>query len=79
MTFYSLDFRQNFIKGSYEYMETFGLPYDYESVMHYPSYAFAKAGASVTMVPRQNRSIELGQTAGASFLDLEKVKQMYDC
>ncbi|XP_055636106.1 zinc metalloproteinase nas-14-like [Toxorhynchites rutilus septentrionalis] len=73
------NFRQNFVKGSYEYMDTFGLPYDYESLMHYPSFAFARPGSTVTMLSRQNRSSEFGQTKGASFWDLEKVKQMYEC
>lgn len=73
------EFRRNFARGTEDYMETFGLPYDYGSVMHYPTFAFARPGTSVTMVSRQNRSAELGQTDGASELDLEKVRRMYDC
>ncbi|ETN59684.1 zinc metalloproteinase nas-14 [Anopheles darlingi] len=73
------EFQQNFVKGSWEYMETFGLPYDYGSLMHYPSFAFAKAGTSVTMVSRWNSSYPLGQTDGASFYDIQKVRYMYPC
>ncbi|XP_053697328.1 zinc metalloproteinase nas-14-like [Sabethes cyaneus] len=73
------EFRQNFLKGSYDYMETFGLPYDYRSVMHYPTYAFARPGTTETMVSRQNRSATLGQTEAASTLDLEKIRRMYEC
>ncbi|XP_058825332.1 seminal metalloprotease 1 [Topomyia yanbarensis] len=73
------EFRQNFVKGSYDYMETFDLPYDYRSVMHYPTFAFARSGTDVTMVSRQNRSAELGQTEAASVLDLEKLRRMYAC
>ncbi|KFB43737.1 zinc metalloproteinase nas-14 [Anopheles sinensis] len=72
-------YRHNFAKGSWDYMETFGLPYDYGSVMHYPNYAYAKAGASVTMVSRINSSAPLGQTDGASFYDLQKIRYMYPC
>ncbi|XP_055614691.1 zinc metalloproteinase nas-14-like [Uranotaenia lowii] len=73
------EFRKNFAKGSYDYMETFDLPYDYNSVMHYPRYAFARPGTSVTMISRMDPDTELGQVEGATILDLEKVRLMYDC
>ncbi|XP_062553843.1 zinc metalloproteinase nas-14-like [Armigeres subalbatus] len=73
------EFRRNFIKGTWDYMETFGLPYDFGSVMHYPSYAFARPGTTETMVSKDNRTAQLGQTDGASELDLEKVRRMYKC
>lgn len=38
-------FVQNFGKTSWEAVETFGLPYDFDSLMHYPGNAFAKSAA----------------------------------
>ncbi|XP_058061249.1 low choriolytic enzyme-like [Anopheles bellator] len=69
------DERHNFYKGSWDYMETFGLPYDYGSLMHYPG----TLGDTVFMVSRWNASIPLGQTEGASYYDLQKVRYMYPC
>lgn len=60
-------------------METFGLPYDFKSLMHYPRHAFARRGAQYTMVARNNTEMELGQSDGPTFLDLEKVRRMYKC
>ncbi|KAG4070168.1 hypothetical protein HA402_003858 [Bradysia odoriphaga] len=42
-------FRRNFEKGGYSILTTFDLPYDYESLMHYPGNAFAKRGENVTI------------------------------
>lgn len=43
---------QNFNKMSSDVVETFDLPYDYESLMHYPKNAFAKPNTNVTIVSR---------------------------
>lgn len=43
-------FVQNFGKTNWEAVETFGLPYDFDSLMHYPGNAFAKStGDNVTI------------------------------
>lgn len=42
----------NFDKKDNDLVETFDLPYDYESLMHYPNNAFAKPGANVTIVSK---------------------------
>jgi len=56
--------------------ETLGSPYDYGSVMHYGSTSFAVSGFQ-TIVPKSNA--EIGQRDGASDLDFEKLKLLYQC
>ncbi|KAL4148097.1 hypothetical protein QTP88_002399 [Uroleucon formosanum] len=57
---------------------TFGLPYDYTSVMHYPRYAFSKNGKE-TIVAKHEPSMSLGQRTAATVNDLRKVNAMYNC
>lgn len=46
---YLSEFHGNFRKVSKIHVETFDLPYDFDSLMHYPTNAFAKPGANATM------------------------------
>lgn len=55
----------------------FGEPYDYNSVMHYSSYAFSK-NFKHTIQPFE-KDAEIGQRDGASKIDLNKVRKMYGC
>ncbi|XP_025410001.1 low choriolytic enzyme-like [Sipha flava] len=57
---------------------SFGLPYDYTSVMHYPRFAFSKNGKE-TIVAKYDSSMALGQRNGATVNDLRKVNAMYNC
>lgn len=47
--FFNVEYHQNFRKADDTVAETFGLPYDFDSLMHYPANAFAKPGTNVTM------------------------------
>lgn len=60
-------------------MDTFGLPYDYHSLMHYPRHAFARKGKKYTMIAINDTNMELGQSEAPTFLDLEKVRRLYSC
>lgn len=75
--------KQNFIKISEKYLTTFNLPYDFKSLMHYPRHAFSKDKKSYTMTAKNDTTIELGQIdlikGGPTYLDLEKVRRMYNC
>lgn len=44
--------RHNFEKKDNDLVETFELPYDYDSLMHYPNGAFAKPGKNVTIASK---------------------------
>lgn len=75
--------KHNFAKVSQKYSTTFNLPYDTNSLMHYPRHAFSKDGKSYTMTAKNNTNMELGQIdlkkGGPTDLDLEKVRRMYNC
>lgn len=45
-------FYSNFGKAGNDIADTFGLPYDFESLMHYPSNAFAKTNKNVTIISK---------------------------
>lgn len=47
----------NFAKSPPDFTETFGLPYDFDSLMHYPRGAFAKPGTNATIVSKVSYKI----------------------
>ncbi|XP_031632721.1 zinc metalloproteinase nas-4 [Contarinia nasturtii] len=71
--------RHNFAKKDNDLVETFNLPYDYDSLMHYPKNAFAKRGTNYTIVAKHNTSRKLGQINSPSEYDVEKIRRMYNC
>ena len=58
-----------------EYCTVQDLPYDYESVMHYDSHAFAKG--SEPTITKLDGSIEFGQRNGFSELDIKGINRYY--
>nr|XP_014344695.1 PREDICTED: astacin-like metalloendopeptidase isoform X2 [Latimeria chalumnae] len=66
----------NFVERN---LETFGLPYDYHSVMHYGKYAFSKTHGKPTIVPIPNPNQIIGQVDGFTTLDYAKLNTLYDC
>ncbi|XP_063220558.1 zinc metalloproteinase nas-14-like [Bacillus rossius redtenbacheri] len=70
----------NFLARPPEEVQTAGAPYDYGSVMHYPSTAFSKDGISATIVPRENKALfSIGQRDSYSRVDLAKLNRLYKC
>lgn len=73
----------NFDKVSEKYSTTFDLPYDFNSLMHYPRHAFSMDGKSFTMIKRNDSTFELGpldlKNARPSKIDYEMINRMYNC
>ncbi|XP_073942748.1 seminal metalloprotease 1-like isoform X2 [Choristoneura fumiferana] len=65
----------NFAKYTNDTVTDFGVPYDYESVMHYPETAFSKNG-NRTIIPLQE-NVKVGQRDGLSESDILKLNKMY--
>lgn len=66
-----------FEKLSPLYITDFGVPYDYNSIMHYAEKAFTKNGKS-TIVPLTSGA-KIGQRLGLSINDIRKINLMYKC
>jgi hypothetical protein len=54
-----------------------GLPYDYDSVLHYSEKAFSKNGEQ-TIKPKK-AGVRIGQRKTMSPNDIEEVRRFYDC
>ena len=81
------DKKHNFKKRSNEQASTFGVPYDFDSVMHYSDREFSKNGLK-TIVPVIEPincdgitcpNCKIGQRFGVSICDIELVRKMYEC
>ncbi|XP_068239406.1 zinc metalloproteinase nas-4-like isoform X5 [Palaemon carinicauda] len=68
----------NFEKYNWDKIQTLGVPYDLESVMHYGPYAFAAKELQPTIIPRET-GVEIGQRRGFSKRDIEKLQKLYNC
>uniref|UniRef100_A0A0N5BD97 Metalloendopeptidase n=1 Tax=Strongyloides papillosus TaxID=174720 RepID=A0A0N5BD97_STREA len=69
--------RFNFDKTSLANTETFGIPYDYGSVMHYPRYAFG-TGDKLTMIPKNPLYLNsIGQGEKMQFNDAKALNLIY--
>ncbi|XP_055347669.1 uncharacterized protein LOC129594844 isoform X2 [Paramacrobiotus metropolitanus] len=68
--------RDQFAK--HEEGNTYGLPYDYESVMHYKYNAFAKDSSIPTILPTVKKS-RVGQNKNLSPLDIVRIYRRFHC
>ncbi|XP_063600701.1 zinc metalloproteinase nas-4-like [Penaeus indicus] len=68
----------NFQKYSWSTIQSLGVDYDLESVMHYGPYAFAKDRSKPTIIPRQ-MGAEIGQRRSLSPKDILKLQLLYNC
>uniref|UniRef100_A0A2A4K808 Metalloendopeptidase n=1 Tax=Heliothis virescens TaxID=7102 RepID=A0A2A4K808_HELVI len=65
----------NFAKYSNDTVTDFGVPYDYDSVMHYPEKAFSVNGNKTIIPTKEN--VTIGQRQGLSESDILKLNKMY--
>ncbi|XP_041359689.1 blastula protease 10-like [Gigantopelta aegis] len=71
---------KNFRKFRPERVTSFGVKYDYTSIMHYGKKAFSKGGKFTTMVTLDSRFQDvIGKARKISFSDAKVVNLMYDC
>ncbi|XP_073529548.1 astacin-like metalloendopeptidase [Phyllobates terribilis] len=75
---------QNIDRGNYGNFDmaegnTFNLPYDYTSVMHYHRFAFSLRDSLSTIVPKPDAYVPIGQRSGMSSLDVMKINANYGC
>ena len=69
----------NFNKKTQQVVTGLGLPYDYDGLMHYGAYAFAKNRSEPTIVKIKNTGGSIGQRKGFSSTDLKQINLLYDC
>lgn len=69
--------QHNFFKYSQEKVDTLQEPYDYQSIMHYSAFAFAKDPQKQTIIPKIPTMI--GQRSGLSPMDIRKIGKLYSC
>ncbi|CAF1668313.1 unnamed protein product, partial [Didymodactylos carnosus] len=67
----------NFNKYTASATDTLGLPYDYESVMHYSRTAFSTNGKP-TIVPKNSNAV-IGQRDRLSNIDTAEIRAYYKC
>lgn len=71
--------RLQFQKYTNAEVTSFGLPYDYESLMHYGSHEFAQNPGEYTIRPKPGtgNGVETGQRLAPSSLDIKKINLGY--
>nr|XP_045625357.1 zinc metalloproteinase nas-1-like [Procambarus clarkii] len=68
------------VTGKADYLSTLGLPYQYNSVMHYSIYAFTKGsefGSTITL--NRNFPGEPGKGNGFARIDVASINRYYEC
>uniref|UniRef100_U5EEX0 Metalloendopeptidase n=1 Tax=Corethrella appendiculata TaxID=1370023 RepID=U5EEX0_9DIPT len=72
------DKKGNFNKHDFDWVTSFGIEYDYDSVMHYGKYGFAIDSSKETIKPLDPNA-EVGQRLELSPKDIQKLNRMYRC
>ncbi|XP_071539115.1 uncharacterized protein [Panulirus ornatus] len=73
---------QNFKKteGHYGFLMTMGVPYDYSSILQYPSWGFAKdSSVSTITIKDKTFPFKLGQRYTPTRSDIARLNRLYEC
>ncbi|XP_058056148.1 hatching enzyme 1.2-like [Anopheles bellator] len=69
----------NFDKAQTGSTNSFGVQYDYGSIMHYSENAFSSNGKPTIVAKEPLGDTKMGQRDGFSWSDMEKISRMYNC
>ena len=78
LLYFYTEWRSAFRKITASVVNSYGVKYDFESVMHYPSNAFARYPGLKTMKSKDGNQ-KLGNTQGLTEKDIKQVQRMYNC
>lgn len=67
-----------FCRTHVSFYSSLGSPYDYGSIMHYPSWAFTVNGQD-TIIPLRPGGETIGNRAGLSSHDIDQLRLMHQC
>jgi len=72
--------RFNFQKYNWQMINAYGVPYDYESIMHYGGTAFSSnRKLTIETIDPKYQNVIGNRHQGISFLDIKLINLMYDC
>ncbi|CAD5124318.1 DgyrCDS12605 [Dimorphilus gyrociliatus] len=69
----------NFNKHGNDRINTYNVPYDYHSVMHYGQTAFSMNGKPTIITKDKSKQYLIGTAKGLSFRDIKVLNLMYKC
>ena len=58
---------------------TYGMPYNFGSIMHYGPYSFAKDKSKPTIIPKIEPNGIMGQRLALSIGDVKMIQKLYNC
>lgn len=70
--------RVHFRKESFKTIDSLGVQYDYNSVMHYGSFFFTQERGAKTLRTK-TKGVRIGQRERLSVLDVQKGLLLYQC
>lgn len=69
----------NFVLYGTDRVTHFSVPYDYGSVMHYPTISFSINGKATIVATKDLGGLKMGQRDKMSEGDILRIKRMYGC